>query len=230
MKRIQILLMTLMVSASPVAFAEILEVYNWKANPGQAQKMLSVMNESAEIHRALGAQVTINLLDVGSENQVDYVVRFDDMKQWGSFKDSLTTDKKWNDLWTKVSRKPTGELQMSLVGINTDSSVKASDFDQPFVYGVWVWDPATGRTADVMAIHQKYKEVHESLGARVEIYSEGPGGTGSFHYCMLFNSWSDWADWSIKADVSSELAELNSQYDPSAATLVRSFTGRTVSN
>ena len=158
MKKIQILLMTLMVSATPVAFAEILEVYNWKANPGQAQKMLSVMNESAEIHRALGAQVTINLLDVGSENQVDYVVRFDDMKQWGSFKDSLATDKKWNDLWAKVSRKPTGELQMSLVGINTDSSVKASDFDQPFVYGVWVWDPATGRTADVMAIQQKYKE------------------------------------------------------------------------
>ena len=34
MKKIQILLIALMVSAAPGAFAEILEVYNWKANPG----------------------------------------------------------------------------------------------------------------------------------------------------------------------------------------------------
>ena len=230
MKKIQILLIALMVSAAPVAFAEILEVYNWKANPGQAQKMLTNMNESAKVHRALGAQVTINILDVGSENQVDYVIRFDDIKKWGAFKDALATDKKWNDLWNKIGRKPTGELQMSLVGINTDASVKASDFDKPFVYGVWVWEPAPGKTAEVAERQQKYKEIHESLGARVEIYSEGPGGTGSFHYCMLFDSWSDWADASIKMGSSAELAELNSQADPNSATLVRSFTGRTVSN
>ena len=86
MKKIQILLIALMVSAAPGAFAEILEVYNWKANPGQAQKMLTNMNESAKVHRALGAQVTINILDVGSENQVDYVIRFDDIKKWGALK------------------------------------------------------------------------------------------------------------------------------------------------
>jgi hypothetical protein len=230
MKKIQILLITIMFSIAPSVYSEILEVYNWKANPGQVQKMLTNMNESAQIHRDLGAQVTINILDVGSENQIDYVVRFDDIIQWGAFKDKLVTDKKWNALWTKVSKKPTGELQMSLVGINTDSTVKASDFNKPFVYGVWVWDPAPGRTADLMEIQQKYKKIHESLGARVEIYSEGPGGTGSFHYCILFDTWSDWADWTVKAGSSTELAELNSQNDPTGATLVRSFSGRTVSN
>ena len=47
---------------------------------------------------------------------------------------------------------------------------------------------------------------------------------------MLFDSWSDWADTFMRMGASAELAELNSKNDPTAATLVRSFSGRTVSN
>ena len=228
MNKIKLLITILILTVSTLSFSEVLEVYNWKAIPGKAQSMLNTMNEAAEIHNELGAHVSINILDVGSENQVDYILRFDDIQKWGAFKDKLSNDPKWNSFWNRVGNRPSGELQMSLSGFNTDPTVKASDFKAPFVYGVWVWDPAPGRTAEVIDRQQKYKKVHESLGARVEIYSEGSGGTGNFHYCLLFDTWSDWADWVIKANSSQELAELNSQQDPTAATLIRSFSGRAV--
>ncbi len=89
MKKIQVLLIGSLLTISSVSFAEVLEVYNWKAIPGKAQQMLSTMNEAAEIHTALGATVGIYQLNVGSENQVDYVVRTDDQISWGKFKDKL---------------------------------------------------------------------------------------------------------------------------------------------
>ena len=37
MKKIQYLFMVLILSISSITFAEVLEVYNWKANPGKNQ-------------------------------------------------------------------------------------------------------------------------------------------------------------------------------------------------
>jgi hypothetical protein len=33
------------------------------------------------------------------------------------------------------------------------------------------------------------KAIHEGLGAKINIYNEGVGGTGNIHYVM---SWKDW--------------------------------------
>ena len=225
MKKIQVLLIGSLLTISSVSFAEVLEVYNWKAIPGKAQQMLSTMNEAAEIHTALGATVGIYQLNVGSENQVDYVVRTDDQISWGKFKDKLATSEEWARLWNKVSRNPSGELQMSLTGINLDASKKASDFASPSVYGVWVWDPSPGYETQLLQNFAKAKEIHESLGARVEAYAEGVGGTGSYHYVLLFDSWTEMGEFFTKAETSKEVAEFNASIEPGGAELVRSFSG-----
>ena len=199
MKKIQVLLIGSLLTISSVSFAEVLEVYNWKAIPGKAQQMLSTMNEAAEIHTALGATVGIYQLNVGSENQVDYVVRTDDQISWGKFKDKLATSEEWARLWNKVSRNPSGELQMSLTGIYLDASKKASDFASPSVYGVWVWDPSPGYETQLLQNFAKAKEIHESLGARVEAYAEGVGGTGSYHYVLLIDIWTEMGEFFSKA-------------------------------
>ena len=56
------------------AFADVAEVYQWKAFPGKSQDMLVNMSKAAEIHRAEGAQVSINAHNIGSTQLVDYVV------------------------------------------------------------------------------------------------------------------------------------------------------------
>ena len=230
MKKIKILLLGSLLALSSVSFGEVLEVYNWKVIPGKGQQMLNTMNEAAEIHSALGATVGIYQLNVGSENQVDYVVRTDDQASWGKFKDKLATSQEWAKLWTKVSRNPSGELQMSLTAVNLDTSKKASDFTTPFVYGVWVWDPSPGYEAQLLQNFAKAKEIHESLGARVEAYAEGVGGTGSYHYALLFNNWTEMGEFFTQAGTSKELAEFNAGIEPGGAELVRSFSGSSVPN
>ena len=51
------------------SYSEIAEVYRWKANPGEGASMIETMVEAASIQREMGAHVTINQLDVGSQNQ-----------------------------------------------------------------------------------------------------------------------------------------------------------------
>ena len=71
MKLIKIFITSLFLTISLSAKAEIAEVYSWKANPGQGADMIETMVEAATIQRDLGAHVTINQLDVGSQNQID---------------------------------------------------------------------------------------------------------------------------------------------------------------
>ena len=58
----------------------------------------------------------------------------------------------------------------------------------------WVWKVAPGRTADFVQSAMESKKFHESIGARIEVYSENVGGTGNMHYVMIWDSYSDWAD------------------------------------
>ena len=83
MKKIQYLFMALILSISSTAFTEVLEVYNWKSDPGKSQQMLNNIAEAAEIHTELGATVGVYALNIGSENQIDYVLRFDNQESWG---------------------------------------------------------------------------------------------------------------------------------------------------
>ena len=230
MKKIQILLITIMIAISSSAYAEVAEVYQWKADPGKSQQMLNNMVEAAEIHTELGATVGIYALNVGSQNLVDYVLRFDDNESWGVYKDKIASSEKFQRFWTKVSRNPTGELQMSLTGINLDASTKAADFAGPFVYGVWVWDPSPGYEAQLLQNFARAAEIHEGLGARAEAYSEGFGGTGNYHYVLFFDNWTEMGKFFNSMAQSKELAEFNASLEPGRATLVNSFSGSTISN
>ena len=230
MKQIKFLLVSLTLTFSLSAFAEVLEVYQWKADPGKSQQLLNNMVEAAEIHTELGATVGIYALNVGSQNLVDYVLRFDDNESWGEYKDKIASSEKFQRFWTKVSRNPTGELQMSLTGLNLDASTKAADFPGPFVYGVWVWDPSPGYEAQLLQNFARAAEIHESLGARAEAYGEGFGGTGKYHYVLFFDNWTEMGKFFNKASQSAELAEFNASVEPGGATLVNSFSGSTLSN
>ena len=75
MKTIKIFLLTFIMFQSSANFADVGEVYQWKAFPGKTQQMLENMQEAAKIHEAEGAVVAIDLLNIGSEPLVNYVLR-----------------------------------------------------------------------------------------------------------------------------------------------------------
>lgn len=228
MKYIKKLLLTFTLVISLNTFTEIAEVYSWKANPGQGADMIETMVEAATIQRNLGAHVTINQLDVGSQNQIDYVIRFDSMSEWGSYRDKLQASPEWNEFWNRVGEDPNGELEMSFAASNLDTSVKSSSFSNSGVYGVWVWEVTAGKLPEVLENFAKAKAIHEELGARAEYYSEGLGLSNTLHYLMLFDDWSDMASFMENAANSQKLQMFQASVDPESATLVRQITGRTL--
>ena len=122
------------------SFAEIAEVYTWEASPGKNQEMIANMTRAAEIHRSQGAQVSINVHDVGSTQLVDYVIRWDDMASYAETKDAQMTSVEWQEFWSDVSSNPVGNLTTSFSAANLDQTKMASDFNGSYVYSVSVWD------------------------------------------------------------------------------------------
>ena len=82
MKNIKNYLLGMFLFFSTSFYAEVAEVYQWKAFPGKSQDMLVNMSKAAEIHKAQGAEVSINAHNIGSTQLVDYVVRWDNSKAY----------------------------------------------------------------------------------------------------------------------------------------------------
>ena len=230
LKKVAISLSALLLSFSPYAVAEVIEVYTWKAFPGKGTLMMSNMADAAAIHTAEGASVYVYAHNVGSTQLVDYVLRWDNRGAWGATKDKSRGSEKWVEFWAKTSGDPSGELVSSLSGRNLDASVKAESFRGLNTYGVWVWDPAPGKNAEVLRTFAAATNIHQSLGARVDSYAEGFGGTGNYHYLLSFKSWSDMAAFQDKLGSDPRWLELMSSGDPNNSTLVQSFSGQTISN
>ncbi|SVB48549.1 uncharacterized protein METZ01_LOCUS201403 [marine metagenome] len=229
MKKLTLLALILIFS-QPV-FAEIVEVYRWKPYPGKANQLLSDMQEAATIHAAMGISVTINPLDIGSTQNVDYVMRFDDLDSWGRLRDANVASAEWNSFYTRIADDPSGELVQSINATNTDPSVMAGDFESGSVFSVFLWDPAPGRSLELAQGFDTAKSIHEGLGARVETYIEGFGGTDMMYYVMIFDSWSDMANFQESLNSSEEWLAfqvgLLTDTEP-AATLVQTFAGSTL--
>lgn len=219
-------LTALALSFSLGASAEVLEVYNWKAHPGKAQQMYDTMAKAKAIQESVGISVDVFNLQVGSDMTVDYVLRFDSMADWGAKKDAINTNSKWMALWAESSAAGNADLQSSLVGINLDPSIMADDFDNLVVYNVFVWQPSPGQAANLVARMIEAKAIHEDLGARIDIYSEGIGGTGNYHYVISAKSWTELAAVNTRMSESKAWSAFQAANDPNAATLIRSFSGQ----
>jgi hypothetical protein len=226
MKTFKSILVSLSIFLAPVTYAEILEVFTWKAFPGEAQNLVKSMGQAAAIHTSLGAQVHAYQLDVGSPNQAfDYVLRWNDRQSWAATKEAATSSKEFANYWTKVSRNPSGELIASLEGINIDSTAQADSFKDYPVFRVFIWNPAPGKTLEVLENFAKAKKIHESLGAKVDSYVEGAGGTGNLHYLMNFKSWADLASFTDELEKSTAWRDFQLSVDPNISSLIRSHQG-----
>lgn len=229
-KILTILCFTCLIQTS---FAEIVEVYRWEAYPGRQADMLATMQQAAGIHTSLGATIQINSLDIGSTQNLDYVMRYDDLASWGESRDKNMESAEWAAFYASVASNPAGKLVASFSAVNNDADAMADDFDEQPVFNVSVWDPRPGSGVELAQGLEMAKGMHERMGARVEIYVDLYGGTDKMHYVMSFDSWTHHAE-VFEAMESDEawlqFIALNSENPDPAAALVERFAGRVLAN
>lgn len=230
MKTIKNLIITSLIGFSTITFSDVVEVYTWKAKPGKDAELIQLFRDAAVIHENEGATVAMEAMNVGDTmGTYQYVMRWDNLVDWGISKDKLNTSAEWAALGEKYTPGELGEMTSSLSGVNLDSSVKASDFSDPFVYSVQVWDPTPGKIQELLSNFMMAKSMIEATGARVEIYSEGTGGNGKFHYVLLHENWTKMGEVYAALGSSEEwLAFQSSTAQGNAATLVSSHSGQVI--
>ena len=220
-----------------IANAEILEVYTWKPYPGKAGQLLLDMQEAASIHSGLGVSVSINALGVGTSQDIDYVLRFDDLESWGRLRDANANSPEWNAFVAKVGENPTAELVSSFSLVNQDPSNMANDFTEPGqVINAFRWNPASGLEG-TNALRQGFltaKGIHENLGARVETYEINSSvDVGQMQYLMIYDSYSHMAEVNAAMATDPEWLAFQSSIAASpeqAATLVWAIVASTIAN
>ena len=230
MKIIKNLIITSLIGFSTITFSDVVEVYTWKAKPGKDAELIQLFRDAAVIHENEGATVAMEAMNVGDTmGTYQYVMRWDNLVDWGISKDKLNTSAEWAALGEKYTPGELGEMTSSLSGVNLDSSVKASDFSDPFVYSVQVWDPTPGKIQELLSNFMMAKSMIEATGARVEIYYEGTGGNGKFHYVLLHENWTKMGEVYAALGSSEEwLAFQSSTAQGNAATLVSSHSGQVI--
>ena len=188
-KTIHLIVVSIFLSISTVSFADVVEVFQWKAFPGKGQDMLESMSKAAKIHASEGGQVSIDAHNIGSTQLINYVIRWDNSKDYAKSKDLQRSSKAWADFWAESNTNPAGELMASFSANNLDPSKKASDFKGSYVYSAAIWKVNPGKDMALITRFMEAKPILEAAGARVEIYAGGWGAPGEYHYVLMYDSW-----------------------------------------
>ena len=87
--------------------------------------MLVSMSKAAKISASDGGQVSIDAHNIGSTQLINYIVRWDNAKDYAKSKDMQRTSKAWVDFWAESNANPAGELVASFSANNLDGTRKA---------------------------------------------------------------------------------------------------------
>ena len=228
MKNIKKIIVSFGLIISFNGFAEVLEIYTWKANEGELDKMLEGFMEAKAIHESEGSVVvSIEQTDIGATGEYQYTMRWDNLLQWGQYKDMIASSENWQKFWTKWSKNPSAQLVATVSGGSLDTS-KAEDYRDLYVWSAYEWRPAPGRTAEMLQRMATSKSIIEKTGAKVTIYSEGAGGTGDYHFVMFYDTWTDMAKSFQNLSTNQEWQSFNTSNDPTVSTLISTTSGQKI--
>ena len=227
--KIKIILALIISTFSFSAFAEVVECYSFNAYPAKAQLFSKHVEEAAGIHSSLGATVGVYNINVGGIGQeIQYCMRWDDLIAWGISKDKIENSSEFQKFSAKVAANPAAEMVSSISGANLDLEAKAILFDKPMAYQVQVWDVPIKNQEEVLKNFLEAEKILESLGAQVEIYQEGAGGNGKYHYVLAYDSWAKLAEGFAKIATSEAWATFSASITPGLATVVSTHNGSSI--
>ena len=160
------------------AFAEIFEAWDFHAIDGDQQQNIELFESARAIQEKLGVKVEYWQHDVGGENVISYVLRFDDLAAWAAFKDAAMSNGEWTSWiaseWPKLRPHLVASYALNNV-FKADAPANLMDGYNVSYLSAWKAGP-NASSLDLMASIQKSTAISEKFGLQSNTYISGPEG------------------------------------------------------
>ena len=199
--KLKMLLLALALSATG-ARAEVMEVWSHSLENGDYAKNVRQYERLRPIVEELGAYVEYYLEDIDGAPVSHFVVKFDNMRGWGAYRDRLGGDadfQKWNSRF----RAKANALQVNTALMNNiyEPDARADLYRGTSLFYISQWKALPGQTLALQAILTEAAKTAENNGIFAQVYANGYDDT--YMVVWAFDSYTTAAtQWSFIHDSS----------------------------
>tara|TARA_B100000963_G_scaffold330798_1_gene321121 strand:- start:3531 stop:4241 length:711 start_codon:yes stop_codon:yes gene_type:complete len=192
-----ILALALSISA---ARAEVMEVWSHSLENGDYAKNVKQYERLRPILQNLGAYVEYYLEDIDGAPVSHFVVKFDDLRIWGAYRDRLGGDpdfQKWNSRF----RAKANAIQLNTALMNNiyEPEAKADLYRGTSLFYISQWKALPGQTLELQDILIEAAKTAENNGIFAQVYANGYDDT--YMVVWAFDSYTTAAtQWSFVHD------------------------------
>lgn len=177
--------MTISVSG---ARAEVMEIWSHSLEGGDYARNVKQYERLRPIVENLGAYVEYYLEDIDGQPVSHFVVKFDDMRSWGAYRDRLSMHPsflKWNNRYrSKANQLQVGSSLMSNI---YEPSAKADLYRGADTFYITQWKAMPGKSAQMRAAMIEGAKIAENNGIFAQAYANGYNDT--FMAVWVFDSY-----------------------------------------
>jgi hypothetical protein len=174
------ILFTMTLMFPSLVLAQVTQVTLWEPLPGKSSEMIATAAKGVALSKKLGLQPGLAL---DTHGRLHYITSFQDWVAWGKFQARAAADPAMQAFIADYTKNPSATQLESFMLDEPLSGVPGN------VYQVFVWEPLSGRSAELFAKATEASKIHAKSGARIAINADQ---LGRMHYVMSFDSWSQW--------------------------------------
>lgn len=172
------------------AKADVMEIWNHSLDGGSVENNIKQYDRLKPILERLGARVEYYAQDIQGSAISSFVVRLQDMKSWGQYRDRLIADPEFAK-WNSRHRPRANGLQVqTLMAENVfkpNAPVTLTDGQNVFYYTAWKALP--GKTNQLYADIRASFDIIEAQGGTANLYRDGFSDT--LHVFWAFSNWAE---------------------------------------
>ena len=165
-----------------LVLAQVTQVTLWEPLPGKSSEMIATAAKGVTLSEKLGLQPGLAL---DTHGRLHYITSFEDWDAWAKFQARAAADPAMQAFIADYTKNPSATQLESFMLDEPLSGVPGS------VYQVFVWEPFSGRSAELFGKANEASEIHAKSGAGIAINMDQ---LGRMHYVMSFDSWSQWGE------------------------------------
>ena len=163
------------------ANATVVSAFVWEAPTGHAPAMFENGMKAKAMHEAMGAGVFIGQ---GQRFRMYYVMRSDSAAARGAVMDTLSNSAEWQQFMGEAASREGASSLVEVYNMTLIAETEGGPGGEATV--VFQYRPNPGAAQAVIASTLKAKQLHEKMGARVQILLDE---TGLVHYITQHESW-----------------------------------------
>ena len=171
--KLKMLLLALALSATG-ARAEVMEVWSHSLENGDYAKNVKQYERLRPIIEELGAYVEYYLEDIDGAPVSHFVVKFDDMRSWGAYRDRLGANPAFQK-WNARFRAKANALQVNSAFMSNiyEPDAKADLYRGADAFYISQWKALPGKTLVLQGLLIEAAKVAENNGIFAQVYANG---------------------------------------------------------